>query len=191
MKIKLFTLIITIAILTGIIYKEQQMLPLGIVNNASTDINTNFNTSININNKLPDFNYIVFKNNDYSNLYKIYNNYPNSEKIIIHFWASWCDVCKTEFKDIINYAKLHPNTPILAISIDEEKEILQKYLLKFNKNYKINETNPINNLIFIWDHDKSISLTLFNTTMIPETFIINRSFNVIDKKTGKADWVKF
>lgn len=191
MQIKLFTLILTIAILTGLIYIEQQMLPQGLGLGNVNDTSTNFNTNINTHNKLPDFKYIIFKNNDYNNVYKIFNQYPKADKIIIHFWASWCGVCKTEFNDIINYAKLNPDIPILAIAIDEEKEMLQEYLLKFHKHYNINANNPIDNLIFIWDHDKSISLTLFNTTMIPETFIIDKNFNVINKKTGKTDWDKF
>ena len=105
--------------------------------------------------------------------------------VLVDFWASWCGVCTKEFKDIIKYAKNNPNETILAISIDDESEDLAKYLTRLDKT---NNLDKIPNLLFIWDSHHAISQDLFNTTRVPETYLVNKDYIIIKKTTGRADW---
>lgn len=187
-KIKLLIPLFTLITIAAIIYSEQNNTPYSnfnsITNNTITlDKNTNKKQEI----KLPDFSYNLLDINNFSlqqhNLYNI-----KSKKIILHFWASWCNICKQEFKDIISYAKNNPDSTVLTISIDDDKSKLTEYITKLDKQYHIADTK---NLLFAWDEDRAISLDLFNSDMVPESFVISSSDSVytIDKKIiGKANW---
>lgn len=189
-KIKLLIPVLTVITIAALIYTEQNNTPYSnfwsITNNAILNpSNTDKKQEI----KLPDFAYNLLDINNFSlqqnNIYNI-----KSKKIILHFWASWCNICKQEFKDIINYAKNNQDSTILTISIDDDKSKLTTYITKLNKQYHIADTK---NLLFAWDEDRSISLDLFNSDMVPESFVVSSSNNLytIDKKIiGKADWNK-
>lgn len=171
-KIKNFTLKLSLILLTAvsitfIIYLEHFSKPN--INNTNQ-------------NKIPDFTYINILNNKNNNIYNLKQN--ENSKTIIHFWATWCNICKTEFKDIIKYAQNNPNNNILAISIDEHKNDL----INFINNLEQYNIKNLPNLILAWDHDKSIAFKLFGTTMVPENYIINNKFEVIDKIVGNIDW---
>ncbi len=176
MKIKLFTLAISIAILTFIIFQERLMLPTANSIYASGDIPQQYERDT----KIPNFDFNIFNTNTTSSLYKL-----TSENIYIHFWASWCNVCTKEFDDIILFAKKHPNATILAISLDDEKEEMGKYLTKIEKSHKISK---ISNLLFVWDNNHAISQDLFNTIQVPETYLVDKEFKIIDKTIGRANW---
>lgn len=132
---------------------------------------------------LPNFPITVIGNKDIKQIYDI-----KARKIIIHFWASWCNICKSEFNDLINYTKNNPSTAVVAISVDDDREELGKYLDSLDINNKL---KTIKNLYFSWDHDKSISLDLFGTEMLPENYIISHhdnAYEVEEKTIGKYNW---
>lgn len=168
MKLKLFILSLTIVVLAGVIYFEFNHLPDAPYSKQKSPL---------INTKLPDFKFNLYNQKNTNNIYNL-----KADKTIIHFWASWCHVCTSEFSSIINYAKKNPTVNILAIAIDSEQGPLDKYL-KTLKNI-----NTAKNLMLIWDEDRSISLDLFNSSIVPETYIINKNNEITDKIVGKIDW---
>lgn len=172
MKLKLFTLLATIALVSFVIYQERFMLPQVLTAYAAQ------NSDININSKVPNFEYKVFDTDKSNNLYNI-----NSDKTYIHFWATWCHVCTKEFNHIIAYAKKNPNTTILAVSIDDDETQLKEYLNKINS-----KLSKAENIVFVWDYNKAISQDLFNTMRVPETYLINKDHKIIDKTIGPAKW---
>lgn len=216
MKIKLLVAITALMILGGIIYFEQSNTPYNnfdvITNNSNLDTKTidigaslekkyqtqkqkksdNIQTSSNTTKtysrttiELPNFPITIIGNKNIKTIYEV-----KAKKIIIHFWASWCNICKSEFNDLVKYTKLNADTAVIAISVDDERDLLGKYLDELNNKYHINN---IKNLYFSWDHDKSISLDLFGTQMLPENYIVTHHDNIyeVEEKTvGKTNWAE-
>ncbi len=208
MKLKIFVAITAFVIFISVIYLEQTEKPYNnfdtITNNSITENNNakidtdNTAAENNITNpektditpsrktiKLPNFPITIIGDKSIKNIYDI-----NADKIIIHFWASWCGVCKSEFQDIVEYSKINPNTAVIAISVDDQRDALGKYLDDLNMKYHI---KTVKNLYFSWDHDKSISLDLFGTQILPENYIVNHNndvYEVQEKTVGKTNWAE-
>lgn len=49
------------------------------------------------------------------NLYAI-----EAEQTLVVFWASWCPHCQEEMPNVENWAKQHPETQVVAISLDDD-----------------------------------------------------------------------
>jgi len=114
----------------------------------------------------------IFLTDNYGNK-KNLSEYQN-KPILINFWATWCPPCIAELPSLTKlYNKYHESIYFLFI-VNEPFETVNKYLEKFNYNipcYSIAGT----------------SSNLFETAIIPTTFIINKE-KVIVHKTGAARW---
>ena len=90
--------------------------------------------------------------------FDLYKN--KSRPMLIHFWASWCPVCKLEHSNIENIAKDHSVVTIAMQSGDnrELKQYLQEEELSFN---------------VINDESGQLS-QIYNIKGVPVSFIINK-----------------
>jgi len=99
--------------------------------------------------------------------------------VLVNIWATWCPPCVDEMPSMEKlYQELKgENFEILAISIDALGE---KAVAPFMKKY---------NLSFpaLMDPDGTVK-TLFQTTGVPESFIINQEGILIEKVIGPKDW---
>ncbi|BEP28564.1 TlpA family protein disulfide reductase [Helicovermis profundi] len=50
------------------------------------------------------------------------------EYVILNFWATWCKYCKTEMPDLEEFQKNHEDFTLIAINVDEPKDIVKKYI---------------------------------------------------------------
>ncbi len=110
--------------------------------------------------------------------------YDHQEKIVLlHFWATWCAPCLVEFPDLISLAEEQKdNFVILAISADEEKGNIDRFLKKLK--HKI----PTN-FILIQDRDKSISQELYGTYKLPESYLLSKDITIMEKIIGpRQNW---
>lgn len=66
---------------------------------------------------------IVFESSNYKekSLYEI-----DATKILVVFWASWCPHCMEEIPKVNTWAKAHPETRVVAISLDDNKAAYEK-----------------------------------------------------------------
>ena len=95
----------------------------------------------------------------YFELYK-----DKSRPILIHFWATWCPVCKLEQSNINNVAKDHS---VITIAMQSgNKEELNQYVQEENLKFKI-----------INDEFGDLS-KLYHVTGVPVSFIVDND-NVI------------
>lgn len=105
--------------------------------------------------------------------------------ILLNFWASWCAPCIAEFPQFINLARALPDDiVILAVSIDDERSNIEKFLKKHMPDYAV-----IPNLKIFHDRDKSVSQDLFQTVRVPETIIITPEMKMARKIAGMGiEW---
>lgn len=101
--------------------------------------------------------------------------------VMVHFWASWCAPCLVEFPNLMTLAaEKKDDFLLLAISTDENKADIEKFLAKMDE-------SPPPNMIIIQDHDKTISKDLYGTVKLPETFLLTPGLKIFEKVTGPEE----
>ena len=99
--------------------------------------------------------------------------------VLVNVWATWCPPCVDEMPSMERlYKELKgENFEILAVSIDA---LGTKAVAPFMKKY---------NLSFpaLMDSDATIK-TLYQTTGVPESFIVNQEGFLVQKIIGPRDW---
>ena len=106
-----------------------------------------------------------------------------AEKILVNFWATWCAPCLKELPDLIDIASNSKGkVALVAVSIDDKPEKIEKFLGKIDVN--LNEKN----VYWVWDEGRQISLEAFHVVRVPETIILDKNRNMVDKVVGVVDW---
>ena len=100
--------------------------------------------------------------------------------VLLHFWASWCPPCIIEFPALLDLAESQTDFILLAISTDDKKEDIRKFLKRLKRSVP-------DNVILAQDVDKSISEGLYGTIKLPESFLITPSMDLAEKITGPQD----
>lgn len=90
------------------------------------------------------------------------------KKVFLNFWATWCNPCKKEMPEMEKIHQTYPDTVVLAVNIDSEKDIKG-----FMKNLDL--TFPT-----VLDIDGEVNKK-YNVVSIPTSFFINEK-GVIEKK---------
>ena len=97
-------------------------------------------------------------------------NYDKNKPLVIHFWATWCPICKVENKTINNLAKDHQ---VLTIAIDSgEDESLTAFMKKNDFSF------PVLN-----DKEKFFSNS-YNIQGFPTTLIYDKNQQLVFKEVG-------
>ncbi len=95
--------------------------------------------------------------------------YNNNKPLLIHFWATWCPICKLEASNIQTISK---NYEVLTIAVKSQKKEIIKYMKENHLSY---------NVIV----DKSGFLaTEFNIAAYPTTFIYDKDKNLVFSEVG-------
>jgi thiol-disulfide isomerase/thioredoxin len=99
--------------------------------------------------------------------------------VFLNIWATWCPPCRDEMPSMERlYQELKDEDfIILAVSVDSSGA---KAVAPFVRNYQL--TFPV-----LLD-DKGKSRSLFKTTGIPESHIINKEGILVEKTIGPRDW---
>ena len=94
-------------------------------------------------------------------------NIPVDKPVLIHFWATWCPVCKFEASNINFLSKYFTVLTIAVKSGDDQK--IQKYLDEHHYKYKvINDSNGVISskfkisgfpTTFIYDKNKKLTFS--------------------------------
>jgi peroxiredoxin len=99
--------------------------------------------------------------------------------VLVNVWATWCPPCVGEMPSMekLYRALKGENFEILAVSIDAlGKKAVAPFMKKYNLSFPA-----------LMDQDGTIK-TLFQTTGVPESFIINQEGILIEKVIGPKDW---
>ena len=94
----------------------------------------------------------------------------NDKPLMIHFWATWCPVCKIEAGNIQRVSQDH-NVLTIASQSGTDEEI-KEYLQENNVDFK-----------FINDRDNSYAQQ-FNISVFPTTLIYDKDKNLVFSEVG-------
>jgi cytochrome c biogenesis protein CcmG, thiol:disulfide interchange protein DsbE len=96
--------------------------------------------------------------------------------VVLNLWATYCGPCVEELPSLLELKKRMPEVEIVAISMDQDPEVYQRFLVKHHVD-----------LVTIRDQDQRIN-ALYGTAQIPETYIIDRDGILRRKFIGAQDW---
>ena len=114
---------------------------------------------------------------------KIHLSDYNGKVVLLNIWATWCKPCEEEapslerLYDKIKSGPLGPDFEILAVSIDGRS---RDAVLPFQSKFSL--TFPI-----LFDPDGRVS-RIYQTTGVPESFVIDRRGVIREKVIGPREW---
>lgn len=99
--------------------------------------------------------------------------------VLLHFWASWCHVCRRETPTVNDLAGRlkHRNFAIIALSVDRTIGAARRFL----------KSNGYNNLAVHFDQGMK-SLRAIGVEGTPTTFLINKQGYMVGFVEGAAGW---
>jgi len=98
------------------------------------------------------------------------STYPKDEVVVVHFWATWCPICKIEKNNIERIAKDYNVLTIAGASGGDEAVL--KHI--FDNNIKFDVLNDKHN----------IYAKKFNVQAYPTTFIYDKNGNLAFSEVG-------
>lgn len=101
--------------------------------------------------------------------------------VVVHFWATWCGPCATEFPELVKFIQTvdRTNVKFFLIAVNDQKKAVKKFIKTFDK-YK-------DSFVLLFDNS-NIHASSFGTVKVPETFVFNKNDNISRKFTGPQDW---
>jgi thiol-disulfide isomerase/thioredoxin len=97
-------------------------------------------------------------------------SYPDNKALMVHFWATWCPICKLESPNIQTLSNEYSVLTIATDSGDDEN------IIRYLKD---------NNLTFDVLNDEDYKLSKkFNINVFPTTLIYDRNHNLIFTEVG-------
>ena len=99
--------------------------------------------------------------------------------VLLNIWATWCEPCRVEMPSM---EQLHQDLgpaglKVVAISIDEAgPEVVREFRREYGLTFRI-----------LHDQSRAVERT-FQTTGVPESFVLNREGVIVKKVIGAADW---
>jgi peroxiredoxin len=133
------------------------------------------NTGIEIGKKAPDYRLIDLATGDSVSLRAL----AKGEVTLINIWATWCAPCKEEMPAMQRtYADLAPRGfRILAVSIDNgDGAAVRKFADELGITFDI-----------LQDRSGNIQ-QLYQTTGVPESFLLDRDGTIVKRVIGAHDW---
>ena len=95
---------------------------------------------------------------------------PTNKAILIHFWGTWCPICKLEASNIDAISK---DYEVVTIAVDsKDNDNIKKYLKDNNVNYKVH--NDVNSKI----------ASKYNIAVYPTSFIYNKNGKLVFTEVG-------
>ena len=126
------------------------------------------------NKKAPDFTLKDMQGNEVS-----LSDYKG-KVVLVNFWATWCPPCIEEMPSMEKlYKKLgSADFVILAINIEPDAhEIVEEFLAKRSYTYPI-----------LLDGESKVQ-QLYGAYRLPETVIVNRQGEIVNRIVGGRDWM--
>lgn len=128
---------------------------------------------VSVGSRAPEFRAVNLASNDTVGL----ADYRGSV-VLLNIWATWCDPCREEMPSIQRLQDIFPDGfRVAAVSIDEAgPEVVREFQRRFELTFDIL-------------HDRARRVErIYQTTGVPETFIIDRQGIIRKRMIGAHDW---
>ena len=102
------------------------------------------------------------------------------QKLVIHFWASWCSPCVNEVPELVEYAQKNPDVKFVIVSADDYKEDIEKFMKSF-------PAFNTERFIRVWDVSKTVA-GLLKVDRLPMSVLISKSKAEPQMIFAAADW---
>jgi peroxiredoxin len=104
--------------------------------------------------------------------------------VFLNFWASFCKPCKREMPSMERLARQYDDRGMvmLAVSLDAERQDAQGFLNRFLPEQR-------SAMEVLWDPNGEVSHR-YGTTLIPETYIIDRNGRIVARFVNEYDWTR-
>lgn len=99
--------------------------------------------------------------------------------VLLNIWATWCPPCKVEMPSMERLHRKLAGTDfhLVAVSVDEQDStVVNKFVAEMGLTFPI-----------LHNQDGSIR-QIYQTTGVPESFVIDRDGVIVKKVIGAADW---
>ena len=103
--------------------------------------------------------------------------------VVLDFWASWCPPCVDEAPSLNRLQKYieSRNAIVLGVAADEDPYAFSKFLVDQGVTFPTYR-DPATK-----EHSSPIALS-YGTSMIPETYVIDRHGKIARKVIGRQEW---
>jgi len=98
---------------------------------------------------------------------------------LLNIWATWCEPCRVEMPSMQHlYEALGPaGLKIVAVSIDQaDPQLVKDFQRQYGLTFDI-----------LQDRSRAIE-RVFQTTGVPESFVLNKEGRIVKKVIGAHDW---
>ena len=99
--------------------------------------------------------------------------------VLLNIWATYCIPCRTEMPAIerLSHRLAGTDFHILAVSVDVvDSTAVDAFVRQFGLTFDV------------WHDQPGVTQRLYQTTGVPETFVIDRHGVIVKKAIGAMDW---
>lgn len=96
--------------------------------------------------------------------------------VVLNLWATYCAPCVQELPSLLDLQRQLPQLAVIGVSTDQDDAVYRRFLLQHHVNLRT-----------VRDGDQRIN-ALYGTTLIPETYIIDRNGLLRRKFIGAQLW---
>lgn len=94
--------------------------------------------------------------------------------VLIDFWASWCNPCKSAMPYLNDLAVKYDSLTVVLISVDAPKDVVKAKNFIKSKDFKF---------VCLFDSEKALARKL-NVSNVPHTFILDKTGEIIVSHIG-------
>lgn len=99
--------------------------------------------------------------------------------VLLNFWATWCEPCKSELPSLNNiYATLKDKGfVVLGVSVDTSEKTVRNFIMDEKIVFPV-----------LLDKDKDVYFDQYAIMGLPTSFLINRDGIIVEKIIGEKKW---
>jgi thiol-disulfide isomerase/thioredoxin len=160
------------ALAAGALWLVQRGVPTGDRDELEDDDHAH--VELNVGATMPDFELRRFGDG------KVRFSSLNQKVVLINFWATWCEPCRTEMPSIARLRAAYKDKgfDVMAINIDEDPDSVVPPALK---------AMALKDLPIYTDQEGRAS-DIFQVEAVPLTVILNHDRKILLVETGERDW---